>query len=57
MIYGIGTDICDVRRIKASLARHGDRFAEKILSAAELTTWRARTQRWQIGRASCRERV
>ena len=46
MIYGIGTDICDVRRINASLARHGDRFAEKILSAAELTTWRARTQRW-----------
>ena len=46
MIYGIGTDICDVRRIKASLARRGDRFAEKILSAAELTTWRARTQRW-----------
>jgi holo-[acyl-carrier-protein] synthase len=46
MIYGIGTDICDVRRIKASLARHGDRFAEKILSAAELITWRARTQRW-----------
>jgi holo-[acyl-carrier-protein] synthase len=46
MIYGIGTDICDVRRIKASLARHGDRFAEKILSAAELATWRARTKRW-----------
>jgi holo-[acyl-carrier-protein] synthase len=46
MIYGIGTDICDVRRIKTSLARHGDRFAEKILSAAELVTWRARTQRW-----------
>jgi holo-[acyl-carrier-protein] synthase len=46
MIYGIGTDICDVRRIKASLARHGDRFAEKILSSAELATWRARTQRW-----------
>jgi holo-[acyl-carrier-protein] synthase len=46
MIYGIGTDICDVRRIKASLARHGDRFAEKILSTAELTTWRARTLRW-----------
>ena len=31
MIYGIGTDICDVRRIRASLARHGERFAEKIL--------------------------
>jgi holo-[acyl-carrier-protein] synthase len=46
MIYGIGTDICDVRRIKASLARHGDRFAEKILSDAELATWRARSLRW-----------
>ena len=27
MIYGIGTDICDVRRIRASLERHGERFA------------------------------
>ena len=25
MIYGIGTDICDIRRIRASLERHGDR--------------------------------
>jgi holo-[acyl-carrier-protein] synthase len=46
MIYGIGTDICDVRRIKASLERHGDRFAEKVLSEGELATWRARTARW-----------
>ena len=29
MIYGIGTDICDVRRIRASLERHGERFARK----------------------------
>ena len=46
MIYGIGTDICDIRRIRASLERHGDRFAEKILSQAELSTWRARSARW-----------
>jgi holo-[acyl-carrier protein] synthase len=46
MIYGIGTDICDVRRIRASLARHGERFAEKILSDAELATWRSRSARW-----------
>jgi holo-[acyl-carrier-protein] synthase len=46
MIYGIGTDICDVRRIRASLERHGDRFAERVLSDAELATWRARSQRW-----------
>jgi holo-[acyl-carrier protein] synthase len=46
MIYGIGTDICDVRRIQASLTRHGERFAQKILSEAELATWRQRTERW-----------
>lgn len=46
MIYGIGTDICDVRRIRASLARHGDRFALKILSEGEFATWQARSARW-----------
>ena len=46
MIYGIGTDLCDVRRIAASLARHGDRFAEKVLADAELATWRERGLRW-----------
>jgi len=45
MIYGIGTDICDVRRIQASLNRHGERFAEKILSEGELATWKTRSQR------------
>ena len=46
MIYGIGTDICDVRRIAASLARHGDRFAERILAEGEIATWRTRQARW-----------
>ena len=46
MIFGIGTDICDVRRIRQSLARHGDRFAKKILSDAEFNTWQARSARW-----------
>lgn len=46
MIYGIGTDICDVRRVKASLERHGERFAKKILSDAEYATWVARSERW-----------
>ncbi len=46
MIYGLGTDICDVRRIRASLERHGARFARKILSEAELATWQARSARW-----------
>lgn len=46
MIYGIGTDICDVRRIQASLARHGDRLAERVLAERELAIWRARGARW-----------
>ena len=46
MIYGIGTDVCDVRRIRASLARHGERFALKILSDAEFATWQQRSKRW-----------
>jgi holo-[acyl-carrier protein] synthase len=46
MIYGIGTDICDIRRIKSSLDKHGERFASKILSEAELITWKQRTARW-----------
>ena len=46
MIYGIGTDICDVRRIRASLERHGERFAARVLSDTELATWRSRSARW-----------
>ena len=46
MIYGIGTDICDVRRIRVSLDKHGDRFAAKVLSDAEFKTWKTRSARW-----------
>jgi len=46
MIYGVGTDVCDIRRIRASLDRHGERFAAKVLSANELAIWKARGARW-----------
>lgn len=42
MIYGIGTDICDIRRIAATLARRGDRFAEKVLGPSEIEVFRQR---------------
>ena len=42
MIYGVGTDICDVRRIAASLARRGERFAERVLGPHEIEVFRAR---------------
>lgn len=46
MIFGVGTDICDVRRVRAMFGRHGERFARKILTDGELVTWQARSARW-----------
>jgi holo-[acyl-carrier-protein] synthase len=43
VIYGIGTDICDVRRIEVALGRHGERFAAKILGAQELLVYQRRS--------------
>lgn len=45
MIFGIGTDICDVRRIQATFQRQGERFARKVLSDAEVLVWQQRTAR------------
>lgn len=35
MIYGIGTDIVTVARMREALARHGERFAERLLHPDE----------------------
>ena len=45
MIVGIGTDICDIRRISSTLDRRGDRFAQRVLGAAELRIFQARRAR------------
>ena len=45
MIYGIGTDLCDIRRITATVGRRGDRFAQRVLGPAELAVFRARRAR------------
>ncbi|MBB3211501.1 holo-[acyl-carrier protein] synthase [Herbaspirillum sp. Sphag1AN] len=39
MIYGIGTDILQTSRIKAALAKYGDRFAERILGPEEMVKY------------------
>ncbi|HEY9030461.1 MAG TPA: holo-ACP synthase [Kangiella sp.] len=41
MIFGVGTDIVDIERIKRSMERHGDKFAERILASAELEIYQA----------------
>ncbi|WP_455366169.1 holo-ACP synthase [Kaarinaea lacus] len=44
MIYGIGTDIVQVSRFVDSLARHGDRFAERILAEPEFAIFSTHAQ-------------
>src|SRR3712207_5945591 len=41
MIIGIGSDLCDIRRIKKSIERFGDRFTHRIYTEGE----RARSDR------------
>ena len=45
MIYGIGTDLCDLRRITGTYERRGERFAERVLGPGELPVFRARLAR------------
>jgi holo-[acyl-carrier protein] synthase len=35
MILGIGSDIIDIRRIEQTIARHGDRFLDRIVTDVE----------------------
>ena len=44
-IYGIGTDIVQISRVEAALARSGPRFADKILGPEELVKYHARGEK------------
>ena len=48
MILGIGSDLCDIRRIERSLERFGARFTHRIFTAGE----RARSARRAAAAAS-----
>ena len=41
MILGIGSDLCDIRRVARMLERHGERFTDRIFTEGE----RARSDR------------
>lgn len=45
MIVGIGSDLCDIRRIEKSLARYGDRFTHRIFTEGERAKSDARAAR------------
>ncbi len=36
MIVGLGMDVCSIERMRRALGRHGDRFAQRICTEAEL---------------------
>ena len=40
MIFGIGTDIVRVARMQKNIERYGEKFAERILTPAELEEFR-----------------
>jgi holo-[acyl-carrier protein] synthase len=35
MIIGIGSDLCDIRRIEKTIARHGERFTHRVFTEQE----------------------
>lgn len=45
MIIGMGSDLVDIRRIEKAIARHGERFIERIYTATERAKAEARATR------------
>jgi holo-[acyl-carrier-protein] synthase len=45
VIVGTGCDLIEIDRIRAAYARHGERFAQRILGPGELAVWQARRAR------------
>ena len=42
MILGIGTDLCEIKRIEQALERWGERFARRVLVESEIAVFRRR---------------
>ncbi|ABI61888.2 Holo-[acyl-carrier protein] synthase [Granulibacter bethesdensis CGDNIH1] len=49
MIIGIGSDICDIRRIETVLERHGERFLSRVFTTAERAKAERRNGRMRMG--------
>ncbi len=44
MIYGVGTDLIEIKRVERVLERFGERFARRILCEPELKRYRGHRQ-------------
>jgi holo-[acyl-carrier protein] synthase len=49
MILGLGNDTVDIRRIEQTIARHGDRFLERVFTPVERAKAERRTERIRAG--------
>ncbi len=49
MILGIGSDICDIRRVEQVIERHGNRFLLRVFTELERAKAMRRTERIQAG--------
>lgn len=49
MILGLGSDLCDIRRIEAAIARHGERFLTRVFTETERAKAARRTERIRAG--------
>ena len=47
MILGLGSDICDIRRIEKSIERYGERFLERIFTETERAKAMRRSEKIQ----------
>ncbi len=45
MILGLGNDVVDIRRIEQTIARHGDRFLERVFTEVERAKAERRTEK------------
>ncbi len=51
MIIGLGTDLCDIRRIEQTLEKFGDRFVQRLYDESEQQAVERRPQRRASGYA------
>lgn len=59
MIYGLGIDIIQIKRIKCALDKYGDKFAQRILGEEECEIFGARLDKasFVAGRFAAKEAV
>ena len=57
MILGIGVDLCEVERLEAAIARHGERFLARIYTEAERAYCESKLNRMErfAGRFAAKE--